>query len=341
MQKPSKDHDLISTLSLLLDPFGYSVERKIQAKKQRWHQVKLLFFAFLFVFQLIIYIISEEDGPLLETFGDTGFYYVPNGSIRKALSRLAFCVRSHWILSQLAYVLDDYTWVRCANPIFHRVESISIPRNMIRILPKMRLYNLLTSTLFLFMRLIMFFIRFRSLISNGEIKWIHYFHGILSESILYNYHTYYSGMFVCELLLLLNLAEKFCSQFSDHYKKILRKPISRRDTKEIIIQFESLYELMQHLNSHMAEIYAIFVFFCFSYCVCLYEFSFDQKSLLLYRVMASMTAVIFCGLVIYFSWIAGAGIVKIHSLSTKMYHTVVLRQKASISSRKVTALLPN
>lgn len=326
-KEEKKEHDLINTLDLFLGSFGYNVELKLTNQKQLFQKIKFLLFTSWFLFQQIIYWFFSDNDTLKEIFADTGFYLSKPGYLRRPMARVGFGLQSFWILIQLVYITDDYTWIGQANSIFNRVEWIRIPPRVIQMIPVMKMANLGVCLGFVIVRVTLVYVRLQESIWTGNICLLHAFHGFITINALYTFAIYYSGMFVCKFFLLLNLSVAFCSQFTEHCKKLLEKGISKEGVKRVFIQYQLLYELMQQLNSHITIIYTIVVVISFSMGLFLYEVLWSGQSNSSHRIMIAFMAMVFSGQVVYFSWIAGIANVKIQELSRVMYHALVVRKR--------------
>lgn len=331
----NKGLDIICILDKFLGPYGYGVYAKLNNRNQRRHRFRLAFFTVVLVQQLIVHYFPYQTDYMMEVFCGTGFYMASGGIIRQNISQMGFALISLFLLPQLLHVRDDYSWLVKANQLFYQIDSIHVHRKAIQILPVLRIVNLVCSFHCLCCRLVTWYIAFGESIWNGHIRPLHYFNGLVTLHAIYLTPIYFAGMFISKLYLLLYLSAMFCTQFSRHSRRTLRKASSRKAVESIMKQYQLLFELIQLINSQIAPIFGLFNLFSLYECLLMYQAICYGDVVMGHRILAMFLATIIILPVIYFSWLAGIVQEKIKDLSTSMYYRQVLCTKCALLPKNI------
>lgn len=323
----TKDKDILSLLSDIMNPSGYSLEDKLNNRRQRWPKIRATLFTIELIFNLMVSFIPSKYPEYLLIFGDYAYYLI--GNHREAANLASLCYRLFMVANQWMFVLDDLEWLKKANQKFKEIDTIHMTGKMKRLASRSRIINSIVG--YFFACLMSVSIAANPLIRR-ELYWENIpriLFGICLQPVAIKLLAFYGGVFVVNLFLLLEMSSVWSRQFNRNFKEKLQKGDSKV-LVDCLNQYWTLYSMLQYLNVGLKKLYLICVGSVFGISFIFYYLAnLDGISpMVKVVVLAAFSTLIL--IVMYISTIAGRVNEECERMSEHLYKQLAIRKRFSL-----------
>lgn len=261
MEKRACKLDLIDSVDMLMQKFGFRIRKKI-ANQFCWQVVVITGLAFVDIIQAMVSFIPVENNErLMEILSDAGYGgFGPKH--RNILNMMYGTFRLNLVILQVNFVMDKMDWLVKANVEFKKIQCVTITEStMNKKIAKAKFFVRLATFFMLFITMgQMSFTTYLIHKKDDHLDWVIFnkFIYFFFSQILQNTH---SGAYLAQYYLLTELSLNFIDQYNQHLEVLLKekKFICSKQLINEFKRFSNLYLMIQYLKESLKRTYLIFI----------------------------------------------------------------------------------
>lgn len=320
-----REDDIVSQLRELMEPYGEYPEEKMNNRTRPVTKIITVVLVIYFTYSVITTLVPSKYAYYLAMFSDYGvviiglkYRQVMNGGVMSYLSGIAG--------AQLNFTFDDLSWLKKANQLFRKIDSIYISSSIKRIVKRSHFNITLVGYLYggVYLAGAIYNPYFRGLLMEN-VPW--FLFGFSYYPITLRYVANYAGVFVYQLYYLLKMSNILCDQFNRNLKKRLRnKRLSEKMLMRSLEEYSNLVAMLQYITVGLRRLYVINVSSVFGFSFCFYYLSFPDDA----PKVTAFTASVYCSVsitfVLFISSVAGGITKRIEKTKQIFYEHIAIRR---------------